>query len=136
MADLYRLAAMTVDVAHALAMLVWGLGLPLLVWHRFERLSHLYTLFAAVFVVSSVGSHWALGECFLTTLARSLWNAAGAWRDSVPFTVTLTNTIAGIRPSTRSAVVAWEIAILATSVGSLWSWRKAKRRRSATLLEG
>ena len=97
---------MTVDVVHALAMLVWGLGLPLLVWHRFERLSHIYTLFAAVFVVSSVGSHWGLGECFLTTLARSLWNAAGAWRDSVPFTVTLTNTIAGIRPSTRSAVIA------------------------------
>lgn len=135
MADLYRLLAMAVDVTHAFAMLVWGLGLPLLVWHRFERLSHLYTLFAASFVVSSVGSHWLLGECFLTSLARWLWHAAGAWRDSVPFTVTLTNTIAGIRPSTRSAVFVWEIAIFVTSVGSLWSWRKAQRRSSAKLSE-
>lgn len=136
MSQVYLLAAMAVDVTHALAMLVWGLGLPLLVWHRFERLSHLYTLFAAFFVVSSVGSHWVLGECFLTALARGLWNAAGAWRDSVPFTVTLTNTIAGIRPSTRSAVFVWELAVLVTSLGSLWSWRKAERHRSAKLIEG
>lgn len=135
MSEVYRLLAMSVDVTHALAMLAWGLGLPLLVWHRFERLSHLYTVFATLFVVSSVGSHWAFGECFLTSLARALWNAAGTWRDSVPFTVTLTNTVAGIRPSTRSAVLAWEIAVLGTSLGSLWSWRKAQRRRSAKLTE-
>lgn len=127
--------AMVVDVTHALAMVVWGLGLPLLVWHRYERLSYLYTVFAALFVVLSVGSHWMLGECFLTTLARSFWQASGGWRDTVPFTVVLTNTVAGIRPSTESAVLAWEVAILATSLGSLWSWRKARRRRDAKLSE-
>lgn len=135
MTELYRLLAMAVDVSHALIMVAWGLGLPLLVWHRFERLSHAYTLFAAVFVVSSVGSHWALGECLLTTLARSLWVASGGWRDQVPFTVVLTNTVAGIRPSTQSAVLVWEAAIFVTSVGGLWSWRKARLRRSAKLTE-
>lgn len=106
MSKVYGLLAMAVDLTHATLMLAWGLGLPLLFWHRFERLSHFYTLFATIFVVSSVASHWVLGECFLTSLARSLWEASGACRDAVPFTMTLTNTVAGIRPSTRSAVVA------------------------------
>lgn len=133
MSELYRVLAMGLDVAHAVAMLVWGLGLPLLVWHRFERLSHLYTLFAALFVVLSVASHWTLGECFLTTLARSSWQASGGWRDAVPFTVVLANTVAGIRPSTQNAVLVWEAAILMTSLGSLWSWRKAHLRGDARL---
>lgn len=127
--------AMVVDVGHALVMLVWGLGLPLLVWHRFERLSHAYTVFSALFVVASVGSQLALGECFLTSLSRSLWVASGGWREQVPFTVIIANTVAGIRPSTQAAVRAWEVAILATSLGGLWSWRKARLRRSAKLTE-
>jgi fermentation-respiration switch protein FrsA (DUF1100 family) len=112
MSELYRMLAMLVDIVHALAMLLWGLGLPLLVWHRFERLSHLYTVFAALFVAFSVLSHWTLGECFLTTLARWFWLASGGWRDTVPFTVLLANAVAGIRPSARSAVLVWEAAIL------------------------
>lgn len=135
MSELYRLLAMVVDVSHALVMLAWGLGLPLLVWHRFERLSHVYTVFAALFVVLSVGSHLWLGECFFTTLARWLWLASGGWREQVPFTVVVANTVAGIRPSTQAAVLAWEVAILATSLGGLWSWRKARRRRGAKLVE-
>lgn len=125
--------AMLVDVIHALAMLLWGLGLPLLVWHRFERLSHLYTVFALLFVAFSVLSHWTLGECFLTTLARWFWLASGGWRDTVPFTMLLANAVAGIRPSARSAVLVWEAAILVTSLGGLWSWRKARSRQSAKL---
>lgn len=135
MSEAYRFLAMLVDVSHALVMLVWGLGLPLLIWHRFERLSHVYTLFAALFVVSSVSSHLLLGECFLTTLARSLWTASGGWRDEVPFSVVLADTVAGIRPSTQSAVWVWEVAILGTSLGGLWSWRKARSRQSARLTE-
>lgn len=133
MSEVYGLLAMAVDLAHVAVMLTWGLGLPLLLWHRFERLSRLYTLFAALFVVSSVASHYALGECFLTTLARSLWAASGNWRDTVPFTMILTNAVAGVRPSTRGAVLAWELAVLITSLGSLWSWRKAHLQRSAKL---
>jgi hypothetical protein len=124
---------MAVDLTHAAAMLAWGLGLPLLFWHRFEKLSHYYTMFAVLFVVSTVASHLAFGECFLTRLARTLWLASGATREAAPFTVVLTNTIAGIRPSTRSAVLVWELAVLLTSFGSLWSWRKAQARRGAKL---
>jgi hypothetical protein len=119
-----------VETIHALAMIVWALGLPLLVWHRYKRLARAYMWFAIVFVTSSVASNLVLGECFLTTLARHLWTAAGGFREKVPFTVLFTNTVAGIRPSTREAVIAWEVAILATSIGTLWCWRKTRREKS------
>jgi hypothetical protein len=130
---MFRLLAVSVDVAHATAMIVWGAGLPLLVWHRFARLSRAYTWFAAVFVIASVASQWALGECFMTRIARDFWFRGGGFRDGVPFTVTFTNAVAGIRPTTRVAVLLWEAAVLVTSIGSLWSFyrhaRRAERRR-------
>jgi hypothetical protein len=131
MQELFAGLAMTVDVAHAVTMLAWGAGLPLLFWHRFAKLSWAYTWFAVAFVVVSVGSHATLGECLLTTLARELWQASGSGRSHLPFTAVLANTIAGVRPSERSVVLAWELAVLATGLGSLWSWHKARANRSA-----
>lgn len=134
MSGVYSTLAMLVDLTHAAAMLTWGLGLPLLFWHRFERLSHLYTWFAVLFVVSTVASRLTLGECFLTTIARELWHASGGFRERVPFTVVFVNTVAGIRPTDRSVIVLWELAVLVTSLGSLWSWHRAQARRSAKIL--
>jgi hypothetical protein len=130
---LYALMAMAVDLTHATAMATWGLGLPFLFWHRYERLTHWYTWFAVLFVVTTVASQVFLGECFLTTLARSLWQASGGFRDQTPFTVVLVNMLAGIRPRERTVVLLWELAILFTSLGSLWSWHRAHIRRSAKL---
>jgi len=126
----YWVLAAGVETIHALAMIVWGLGLPLLGWHRHRRLVRAYMWFAIAFVTSSVASNLVLGECFLTTLARHLWTAAGGFRETVPFTVLFTNAVAGIRPSAREAVIAWEVAILATSIGTLWCWRKTRRGHS------
>lgn len=134
MSGVYSTLAMLVDLTHAAVMLTWGLGLPLLFWHRFERLSHLYTWFAVLFVVSTVASRLTLGECFLTTIARELWHASGGFRERVPFTVVLVNTVAGIRPTDRSVIVLWELAVLGTGLGSLWSWHRAQARRSAKIL--
>ncbi len=123
---IYRTLAAGVELLHALAMIAWGVGLPLLVWHRYKRFSRLYMWFSIIFVTTSVLSNLVLGECFLTTLARHLWEAAGGFRERVPFTVIFTNAVAGIRPSTRTAVLAWQIAIVATSLGTLWCWRKTR----------
>jgi hypothetical protein len=124
---IFRLLGAGVDALHALGMLVWGLGLPLLVWHRFRRLSHAYMVYALVFVVVSLVSHFLLGECVLTTLARKLWLLGGGYRDGTPFTALLANTVAGMRPSRREVVLLWEGAILATSVGSIWCWLRTRR---------
>ncbi len=125
----YRLGAATVDLVHAASMLVWGLGLPLLFWHRFPRLSHAYLLFSVAFVTISLGSHLLLGECALTTLARHLWLAGGGYRSGVPFSALLANAVAGIRPTEREVVVAWELAVLATSAGGVWSWLRMRAPR-------
>ena len=75
-----------------------------------------------VFVIASVASRALLGECFLTTIARELWNSGGGFRERVPFTVIATEWIAGIRPTSREAVLLWEVAVFATSAGGLWCW--------------
>ena len=129
--SLYGVLAEVVDVVHALSMLVWGLGLPLLLWHHFPRWSRAYMRFAIAFVLISVLSHYVLGECVLTTMARRLWHASGTARDGAPFMTLLVNDIAGIRPSNRSVVHAWELAVLATSVGSLWCWARTSRKSYA-----
>jgi len=54
-------------------MLAWGLGLPLLFWHRWPRISRAQAWFVIGFVGTSLLSQPTLGECVLTTLARELW---------------------------------------------------------------
>jgi hypothetical protein len=130
--SIYTLLAASVDFTHALSMLLWGLGLPLLVWHRFPRLSRAYMWFAAIFVSISLISHRALGECVLTRIARELWLAGGGCREGVPFVALLANHIAGLRPSNRQVVLLWEAAIFVTSIGGLWCWRRTAVGRYTT----
>lgn len=126
----YELLAASVEAVHALSMVVWGVGLPLLFWHRFPRLSELYMLYAVVFVGVSVASHFLWGECALTTLARSLWQRAGGYADDLPFTTQVANTIAGLRPTKREVVLLWEAAVLVTSAGGLWHWFRMRALRA------
>jgi hypothetical protein len=44
--------------------------------------------------------------------------------DRVPFIVRFTNGVAGIRPSTRAAVLLWEGAIAIYCVALLYWWRR------------
>lgn len=125
----FRMLAIAVDVVHAVAMLVWGLGLPLLLWHASHRLSRIYMWYSVCFVLITVLSHQLLGECFLTTWARLLWSRAGDGRGDVAFSIVLVNAVAGIRPSSRTAVLVWEVAVLLSSVGSLWCWYVTRPNR-------
>jgi hypothetical protein len=121
--------AIGVDLTHLVAMLGWGLGLPLLVWHRWPRATVAYTWYALTFIVVSQLSHMILGECFLTTLSRLLWQATGDSSEA-SFSVRLVNAVAGIRPSEQSVVILWKIAIFATSIGILWSLRRRRERHT------
>jgi len=128
----YRLLAMGVDALHLAAMLLWGIGLPLLFWHGRPRLSRLYMWYAIVFVVVTLLSHHVIGECVLTSLARSLWIAGGIERDTTPFTTVVVNAVASIRPSSRIVVLLWELGVLLSAAGSLWCWSRTKPRRGGT----
>jgi hypothetical protein len=85
MQTIFRWLGSSVDFVHAALMLLWGVGLPLLFWHRVPSLSRAYAWFALGFIAASVVSHFALGECVLTTLSRRLWALGGGYRDEVPF---------------------------------------------------
>jgi hypothetical protein len=125
-----------VDVVHAAVMTAWILGLPLLFWHRWPRLSRAYGIFAVGFVVSSRLSHYLMGECFLTTLARTFWQAgpSGVEADEW-FTVRFATLIFGLTPSHRAIAIGSEVLVLTTALGVLvWLHGVGKTRSSAPSL--
>ncbi|MEO8179929.1 MAG: hypothetical protein ABI895_13935 [Deltaproteobacteria bacterium] len=134
MPSLYRFLALAVELSHGLLMTLWGLGLPLLVWHRWQRVSRAYLWFSLAFVGGSLLSRWLLDGCFLTALAQSLWEAAGTPAERVPFIVRFTNKVAGIRPSTRAAVLIWQAGISIYCVSLLCGWRRLERKPEARLI--
>jgi hypothetical protein len=124
--------ALAIDFVHALAIFLWVVGLPLLVWHRWPRLSRAYAIYAVAFVVVNLGSRWLLGECILSTVARWVWVEGqpppdyGEW-----FTVRFSRAVFGASPSHGDIVVATKALIFVTALGVLVSLRKSRGRLSA-----
>jgi hypothetical protein len=125
---MFELLSASVDVVHALAMLVWGIGLPLLFWQRWPALSRGYMVYALAFIATSVASQLLLDECFLTSLARHLAERGTneILRQKTSFTVRFVESVAAVRPTERLAVRLWELAIFATCMAMLVRlWRHA-----------
>lgn len=116
-----------VDFVHALIMAAWVAGLPLLFWHRWPRLSRAYGVFAVAFIVVSQASHFLLGECFFTTLARWCLSESSSPVSGEWFTVRAAQAIFHLTPSHRSVVWVSETLILVTAVGMLASYRLWQR---------
>ena len=116
-----QVLASVVDSLHALLMAAWVLGLPLLFWHGRPRLTRAYGVYAIVFIVLSQGSRFLLGECFLTTLSRFLWQHGPAARSAPDewFTVRFAELIFHLTPSHRAISIASEALVLVTAVGML-----------------
>lgn len=133
---MWQVGASVVDLLHAVFMVAWVAGLPLLFWRRYPRLSRLYAIFALVFVVLYQGSRLAFGECFLTSLSRWMWQHPSAGGDSLPpssewFTVRVSRAIFGMAPSQRAIVWTGHALATITAVGMLWSLRASRRARAA-----
>ncbi|MGZ3420303.1 MAG: hypothetical protein ACXWUG_00530 [Polyangiales bacterium] len=117
--------SVTIDVAHALAMVVWVGGLPLLFASRWPQLTRVYAIYALAFVVLSQGSQWVLGECFLTTLARTALGGGNVSREW--FTVRLARTVFGLAPSERVVSVSFDIFVALLAIGWIANqWRRAR----------
>jgi len=115
------LFAAAVDVFHALSMVLWMLGVPLLFVRRWPRLTRTYAAYAVAFVVFTQLSHALFGECFLTRVAATLWDEVpsvpggrGEW-----FSIRFARFVFGFTPSHR--VIAWvsEALVLVTAIGVL-----------------
>jgi hypothetical protein len=126
---MWQTLAVGTDFVHAMLMVAWVTGLPLLVWHRWPRLAQGYALYAIVFVVVSQLSQWFLGECFITTIALFLWEHVPS---SAPvskewFTVRIARAVFHMAPSHRSIVMASEVMVVVTAVAALWSLHRLRR---------
>jgi hypothetical protein len=120
---MWAVAAASVDVLHAALMAVWLLGLPLLFWHRFPKLTFLYGVYAVLFVVITRVSHWVGGECFLTAISAKLWRAGASVSAESDewFTVRLARFVFGMTPSHRAIAWTSEGLVLVTALGVLFS---------------
>ena len=128
---MFGVLATVVDTVHALTMIAWVMGMPLLFVSRWPRARRVYAVYAVVFVVVSQASQWVLGECFFTTVARWFWESQPA--GSAPadvgewFTVRLARAIFGLAPSHRAIVWFSESAVVLTAVFALLSLRRERR---------
>lgn len=131
---MYAVLGSIVDALHALFMVAWIVGLPLLFWHRWPRLTKAYATYALVFVVLNQVSKWMLDECFLTSIARYLWEAGappgGADVDEW-FTVRFSQAVFHMTPSHRLINTIGEVLIVATAIGMLLSAKHFKRSPTA-----
>jgi hypothetical protein len=123
--------AACVDFAHAAFMAAWVLGLPLLFFRRWPRVARAYAIYAIVFVTINLASRALLGECFLTTLARTCWQEAARRGSQTPvpqewFTVRLAEAVFRLTPSHRGVKLATEALIFVTAIGVLVSTRSAQ----------
>jgi hypothetical protein len=118
-----------VDVAHALFMAAWVLGLPLLFCHAQPRLRRAYALYAVAFIALNLASRAVLGECFLTALARACWERAAERGSGVPvsqewFSVRLAEAVFRMTPTHGGIKIGSEALILVTAIGVLAPLRR------------
>jgi hypothetical protein len=122
--------AAAIDFIHALAMVVWIAGIPLLFWHRWPKLSRVYVVSCVAFLVITRVSHYLLGECFLTTLARSAARIDSAAEPSHDwFTVRFAEAVFRMRPTEKSVILASEALLLVCCIGFFVYWRKTQKVR-------
>jgi len=121
--------ASLVDFVHALAILAWVGGLPILFLARSERLRRAYAIYAIGFIALSWASRLLLdNECFLTRLSTLLWRQASPAAAQEPetwFTVRFAMAVFHLRPSHESIIAAWYVFVLVSCVGLLAHHRRS-----------
>lgn len=114
--------AVSIEVLHALVMAFWILGLPLLFWHRFPKLTIGYACYAVVFITINQICYYTLGECILTTIARWFWQHSGQHEPTEQwFSIKFAKLIFGLTPTHRAVKIAGQILIAICALGGFYS---------------
>ena len=116
----YAVTASLVDTVHAALMVAYFVGIPLLFFHRWPRVSRVYAVYAVAFVIFSQGPKLLWGHCFLTPLASELWRRSGTSIVATEwFTVRLSNFVFHSAPSHR--IISWigDAFVLITAIGAV-----------------
>jgi hypothetical protein len=129
--------AVSIQVFHALVMVIWILGLPLLFWHRYPKLTIGYACFAIVFIIINQVSHYTLGECVLTTAERWCWKHSLQHEPTEQwFSVRFAQFIFGLTPTHRDIKIASEVLIaISAAGGSFFVYKKFNLRKAVSLAE-
>ena len=130
----YAVAASFVETIHATFMVAYFVGIPLLFFHRWPRVSRIYAVYAISFVVFSQGSKLLWGHCFLTPLAGELWHRSGtAVAVNEWFTVRLSNLVFHCAPSHR--IISWigDVFVLVTAIGAVLRLRSHADRHPSKI---
>lgn len=127
--------AAIVDALHALTMAVWVLGLPLLFWHRWPRITRAYAIYAVSFAILSEGSQALGGECFLTSISRWFWSQQTTTTRTLPdewFTVRLAKAVFGFIPTHHAIADASKVLVVLTAAGVLFTMARQRSPNRAT----
>ena len=104
-----------IDFFHAFLMVAWVASFPFLFWHRWKWLTYASCAYSLLFISVNRLSHWILGECVFTTLARG----AGGAPDSGWFAVRFSRWVFGFTPTNRHVVYVEESLIALAALGIL-----------------
>lgn len=111
-----------IEFVHAIAMVLSVASLPLLFYHRWPKLSLVVACYNLFFIIVNRVSHWLLGECILTRLAR----LAGGTQDDEWFTVKFSRLVCGFIPSNKQVTYVEQALVVLVVLGvfyTLW-WRR------------
>lgn len=109
-----------IEFIHALSMVVWIALIPFLFYHRWPKITLLSVLYSITFIVVNRLSHWILGECIFTRMAR--W-AGGEWNNEC-FTVKLTRIVFGFIPTNKSVTYVEQSVLMLVCIGILIYWKR------------
>jgi hypothetical protein len=129
----YAVAASFAETIHASFMVAYVVGIPLLFFYRWPRVSRIYAAYAVAFVVFSQGSKLLWGHCYLAPLAGELWHRSGtAIAANEWFTVRLSNLVFHAAPSHR--IISWigDAFVLVTAIGTVLRLRSQADRHSSS----
>jgi hypothetical protein len=125
---MYSVLGSLVDFLHALLMVAWVLGLPLLFVRKHARAAAFYAVYAIAFVLLYQGSRLLLGECFLTSLSTWLWERGGATPGADEwFTVRVALAIFRVSPSHKAITIVGQALVLCTAMGMLVTLRRRRQ---------
>ena len=113
--------SIAIELFHAVLMCAFVGTVPLLFLQHWPRLTACIAAFDVLFIIVNRASHYLLGECVFTRMARQARWATGDWNEEW-FTVKLCRVVFGLIPANRQVVLAEQTVILVVAVGVFYVW--------------
>lgn len=113
--------AICVDVIHAIAMMLWVIGLPLLFYNKYPSLSIGYAIYSILFIIINQLSHYYWGHCIFTVLSNYYYKLANSNVDTGEwFSIRFARYIFGLTPTHKGVNIATQLLIMISSFGCLF----------------